>query len=115
MGEVDYVCFAGACLVACNNSHPKISNGAFLDVVELTDGGVLLRDLDTDEQLTVTNKALAAHTRLRHALTLCSVQGRSLSGTVAIHDVHSRHFSVTHLYVALSKARHGDDVWIVNR
>ena len=79
-------------------------------MVELTDDGVLLRDLDTNERFAVTNKALAAHTRLRHALTLCSVQGGSLSGTVAIHDVHSRHFSTTHLYVALSRARNGDDV-----
>ena len=107
--------FPGTCLVGCNNSHPEIPNGAFLDVVELTDNGVILRDVDTNEQFTVTNKALEAHTRLRHALTLCSVQGRSLSGTVAIHDVHSRHVSVTHLYVALSRARDGDDVWIVSR
>ena len=101
--------------MGCNDSHPHISNGAFLDVVELTDDGVLLRDLDTNERFTVTHKAMAAHTRLRHALTLCSVQGRSVSGTVAIHAVHSRHFSVTHLYVALSRARNGDDVWLVNR
>ena len=101
--------------MGCNNSHPKISNGAFIDVVELTDDGVLLRDLDTNERFTVTNQALATHTRLRHALTPCSVQGRSLSGTVAIHDVHNRHVSVTHLYVALSRARNGDDVWLVNR
>ena len=112
---MDCDCSAGTRLVGCNNSHPKISNGAFLDVVELTDDGVLLRDLDTAEQFSVTSKALATHTRLRRALTLCSVQGRSLSGTVAIHDVHSRHFSTTHLYVALSRARNGDDVWIVNR
>ena len=82
---------------------------------ELTDDGVLLRDLDTDEQFTVTSKALAAHTRLRHALTLCSVQGRSLNGTVAIHGVHSKHFNTAHLYVAPSRSRNGDDVWIVSR
>ena len=60
-----------------------------------------------------TLPALAKHTRLRWALTLCSVQGRSLAGTIAIHDVQNRHFGPTHLYVALSRARDGGDVWLV--
>ncbi len=56
---------------------------------------------------------IAAHTRLRHALTLCSVQGRSLPSTVGIHDVSSRFFTETHFYVALSRATDGANVSII--
>jgi hypothetical protein len=59
------------------------------------------------EEFEASVEQLAKHTRLRWALTLCSVQGRSLQGTIAVHDVGSVHFSQTHLYVALSRATDG--------
>ena len=54
--------------------------------------------------------SLVKHTRLRHALTLRSVQGRTLSGTVALYDINSKHFTPTHLYVGLSRATDGRTV-----
>ena len=56
---------------------------------------------------------VAKHTRLRWALTLTSVQGRSLPGTIGIHDTNSKHFSAAHLYVALSRATDGANVTIL--
>ena len=112
-GELEYTCFAGTRLVGCNSKHPQIVNGAFLLVLAVSAEGAVLRDEDTGKEFQVTRDALAKHTRLRWALTLCSVQGRSLAGTIAIHDVQSRHFGPTHLYVALSRARDGGGVWLV--
>ena len=114
-GELPYHCFVGTCLVGSNNTYAKIVNGAFLVVTELRGETVCLLDEDTDESFEVTISQLAAHTRLHWALTLCSVQGRSLTGTVGIHDANSSHFSNTHLYVALSRATDGANVFLVPR
>ena len=76
-------------------------------------GGLIrLQDEDTQECFQATVEQIARHTKLRWALTLCWVQGKSLEGTIAIHDVESKHFSDTHLYVALSRATDGANVSI---
>jgi len=113
-GEVPFDCFEGTRLVGCNSTFPGIVNGAFLQVTAVRAGRISLKDEDVPAapELTVTPAQLAKHTRLRWALTLCSVQGRSLPGTVAIHDVRSQHFDRTHLYVALSRATNGGNVHV---
>ena len=89
-------------------------SGAFLLVTELRgDEAVWLLDEDAGDGFEVSIDQVAAHTKLRWGLTLCSVQGRSLSGTIGIHDVNSRHFSDAHLYIALSRAIDGAAVSIV--
>ena len=66
------------------------------------------------DEFEVSVSSLVKHTRLRHALTLCSVQGRTLSGTVALYDINSKHFTPTHLYVGLSRATDGRKVSIAS-
>ena len=88
-------------------------NGAFLLVSEIgREGSVRLQDEDTKEEFETSVEQIARHTKLRWALTICSVQGKSLPGTIAIHDVESVHFNDTHLYVALSRATDGANVSI---
>ena len=87
-------------------------NGAFLLVKRVSPEGVWLQDEDTGEELEVSTAQVAKHTRLRWALTLTSVQWRSLPGTVGIHDTSSRHFSAAHLYVVLSRATDGANATI---
>ena len=89
-------------------------NGAFLLVTAVEDEKIRVRDEDTEEEADYTPAQVAKHTRLRWALTLCSVQGRSLAGTIAIHDTRSRYFDTTHLYVALSRATDAANVHIVS-
>ena len=48
--------------------------------------------------------------RLSHAMTYASVQGRETDGTLALHDLHSPHFTHKHLYVALSRAKKASNV-----
>ena len=114
-GETPYYCFAGTKLTGANSTLRPIINGAFLIVTKIsaTKETVFLKDEDIGgEEFEVTIHQLIKHTRLRHALTLRSAQGRSLHGTITIHDVSSTHFSSTHLYVALSRATRGRDVSI---
>jgi hypothetical protein len=115
-GEVTFDCFVGTKLIGCNNTLKGIVNGAFLTVTSVQASKISLRDEDVpgSTEITVTPTQLAKHTRLRWALTLCSVQGRSLPGTVGIHDTTSQHFDSAHLYVALSRATDGRNVHILS-
>ena len=112
-GEVSFQCFVGTKLIGRNSALQGIVNGAFLLVTAIQDDKITLLDEDIGEQADFTAAQLAKHTRLRWALTLCSVQGRSLPGSIAIHNTRSRHFGVRHLYVALSRATDGANVHIV--
>ena len=109
--EAPYHLFAGTRLIGSNTVANFVS-GAFLLVSGVGQDGVRLRDEDTGEEFKASVEQIAKHTRLRWALTLCSVQGRSLHGTIAIHDVESVRFSDTRLYVALSRAVDGGSVSI---
>jgi hypothetical protein len=113
-GEVAFECFVGTKLIGCNSTLQGIVNGAFLIVTAIEGGRIRVRDEDIDAEFEYSPVQLAKHTRLRWALTVCSVQGRSLPGTIAIHDTGSRHFDATHLYVALSRATDGHNVHIAS-
>ena len=112
-GEVRFQCFVGTKLIGCNSALQGIVNGAFLLVTAIQGDKITLLDEDTGQKADFTAAQLAKHTRLCWALTLCSVQGRSLLGSIAIHT-KSRHFNMKHLYVALSRATDGANVHIIN-
>ncbi len=112
-GKTPFWCFTGTRLIGCNCTLRGIVNGVFLMVTRVSPEGIWRRDEDTGEEFEVSAAQVAKRTRLRGALTLISVQGRSLPGSVGIHDVDSRHFSVRgSLYVALSRATDGANVSI---
>ena len=66
---------------------------------------VFLRDegLPDLPEFEVSLLNLAKHRKLRHALTMASVQGRSLSGAITTHDAANTHFEPTRMYVGLSR------------
>ena len=112
MAEVHYHFFAGIRLIG-SNTVGKFVNGTFLLVSGVgQEGAVRLQDEETKEEFETSVEQIARHTKLRWALTICSAQDKSLPGTISIHDVESTHFSVTHLYVALSRATDGANVSI---
>ena len=113
-GEVSFDCCVGTKLIGCNSALQGIVNDAFLLVTAIQDDKIRVLDEDLREEADFTPAQLAKHTRLRWALTLCSVQGRSLPGSIAIHNTRSRHFDARHLYVALSRATDGAKVHIVS-
>ena len=82
-------------------------------MAEVSPDVVKFKDEDLDgEEFDISVSQLVRHTRLAHGLTLCSVQGRTLSGKIALYDLGSRHFTSTHLYVAVSRAIDGSLVAI---
>ena len=100
-------------MIGTNSTLRPIVTGAFLLVADVSAEVVTLKDEDIDgEELEITVSQLVRHTRLAHGLTLCSAQGRTLSGSIALHDLGSRHFTSTHLYVGLSRATDGSKVSI---
>jgi hypothetical protein len=109
--EIHYHLFVGTRLIG-SNTVGKFVNGAFLLVLGMTPEAINLQDEDTKECFEATVEQIAKHTKLRWALTLCAVQGKSLDGTIAIHDTGSVHFNIKHLYVALSRATDGANVSI---
>ena len=83
--EVHYHLFVGTRLIASNTTG-KFVNGVFLTVCGITPEGISLQDEGTEECFEASVEHIAKHTKLRWALTLCAVQGKSLDGTIAIHD-----------------------------
>ena len=114
--EACYEIFVGTRLIGSNSTLKPTLNCSFVEVTRLGDDrkSVFLRDEELPDLLEfeVSLLNLARHTKLRHALTLYSVQGRSLTGTITIHDVTSTHFKSEYLYVGLSRATQGRDVSI---
>ena len=105
--EACYEIFVGTKLIGCNSTLKPILNCSFLEVTRLGADrkSVFLRDEELPglPDFEVSLLSLARHTKLRHALTMTSVQGRSLSGTITIHNAANTHFAPTHMYVGLSR------------
>ena len=106
-GEDPYDMFLGTKLIGANNEHRGITTGALL-IVRRVDHMVTLEDEETGEQVKVKPEVLGRYTRLRHAITLASCQGRTLRGLVRLWDARSRHMTATHIYVAASRATSGE-------
>jgi len=113
-GETPYHCFVGTKQVGCSTTLKPIINGGFYVVTRVSQESVTLKDEDIPEigEFEVTIHQLVKHAKLRHAPTLYSVKGRSLTGTITIRDVTSTHFKSEYLYVGLSRATQGRDVSI---
>jgi hypothetical protein len=105
--------FVGTKLIGCNSEHRGIVNNALLVVEGLTETSATLRDEETDETIELTHKALLKHTRLRWAITIASCQGRTLHGVVRLHDIGSKNFTTTNLYVAASRCTHANNFEVV--
>jgi tRNA uridine 5-carbamoylmethylation protein Kti12 len=105
--------FVGTKLIGCNSEHKGIVNSALLMVEKITDNSATLRDEETGETVELTHKAVLKHTRLRWAITLAACQGRTLEGVVRLHDIGSKYFTTTNLYVAASRCIDSKDFEVV--
>ena len=112
--EAHYEVFVGTRLMGCNSTLRPILNCSFPEVSRLGEDrkSAFLRDVERPElaEFEVSLLNLAKHTKLRHALTVPSVQGRSLSGTITVHDVANVNFRQDHMYVGLSRSTDARDV-----
>ncbi len=103
-------------MIGTNSTLRPIVNGAFLRAIRVSPEAVALKDEDLEgEEFDASLIQLVRHTRLAHGFTLCSVQGRTLSGTIALCDLDSWYFTRTHLYVGLRRATDGPKVAIAGQ
>ena len=105
-----YPLFVATKLIGCLTIK-KCVNGAFYEVLSI--GKVCqVRDELTGEVWEASPEDLSQCCQLRHAMTYSKCQGQSLIGTVALWDLHSEHFTRRHLYVGISRVRHGSLLFI---
>ena len=84
----------------------RIRNGVLYTVTAVTAVSVTLGDIE------LTHLQAAASLRLSYARTFASIQGCEFDGTVALWDTEARHFTMRHLFVALSRAKNAADLHV---
>jgi hypothetical protein len=94
--------FPGLVLVG-NATEDGLKNGIFYSVVSVGEKAVL-QVADSTETVNVRLDRLTARLRPAAALTYFSSQGRTLRGTLRLHDTKSKHFSRRHLAVGVGRA-----------
>ena len=86
-----------------------IRNNVLYRVVSL-DEDVYVCRVGGDEVVRLTFVQAAAWLRLSFARTYASVQGTEFDEPLRLHDTTNRHFTMRHLFVALSRARDGSKI-----
>ena len=81
-----------------------IRNNVLYKVTRL-DGDDVWVQHEADPAIKLTYGQVASLLRLSFARTYASVQGTEFDDTLRLHDVTNRHFTMRHLFVALSRAR----------
>jgi hypothetical protein len=94
--------FPGLVLVG-NATEEGLKNGIFYVVVSVGEKAIL-QVADSTETVNVRLDRLTARLRPAAALTYFSSQGRTLKGTLRLHDTKSKHFSRRHLAVGVGRA-----------
>ena len=111
-GEPEFLLFEGTQLIG-NTTNGKIVNGGMYSVIKVTQGKdqVTLQD-DKGETFEISLEAISKCCLLAHAMVYNKVQGRTVPGSLMLHDTSSKYFKNCHLYVGLSRATHGDNVFV---
>ena len=79
-------------------------NNVIFRCAELQEGHITVEELDTGESSEIPVARLAELFRSAAALTTIQVQGRTLQGTVCLHEWSHSRFSRRHAIVGLSRA-----------
>ena len=81
-----------------------IRNNVMYKVSKLDGDDVWVRH-EEDNPIKLTYSQVASLLRLSYARTYASVQGTEFEDTLRLHDTGSRHFTMRHLFVAMSRAK----------
>ena len=93
-------------LLGCSWASKRVKNNVMYTVAAIDEEAkTLLLNTENNESLTLAFEQAPAMLRLSFARTYASVQGQEFSESLALHDTRSKHFTIKHLYVALSKAK----------
>ena len=108
--DAGYKCYVGTRLVGSSTSSRVVNGGRYL-VTKIGECVSLVDEL-TKEEFEMTTEAISKRCLLAHAMTYNKVQGSTENGTVMLHDTSSNFFRKCHLYVGLSRATTGSNVFI---
>ena len=95
-----------------SSTNGKFVNGGKYTVTELGDACVTLKDEITDNIFQASIESVSKSCTLAHAVVYPRVQGCTVNGTVVLHDLQSPFLLRNHLYVGLSRATDGSNVFI---
>ena len=71
---------------------------------------VLLEDTLKNLDFETSVEAISKNCILGWALTYPKVQGNTETGTICLHDLNSKNFKKSHLYVGLSRVKNGQNI-----
>jgi hypothetical protein len=96
--------FPGLRLVG-SKTEEGVKNGVFYTVLVPRDGNkTVLQTVGAESTVRIFTNKLTAHVRPAAALTYFGSQGRTLDGTVKLHDTRSPFFTRRHLVVGVGRA-----------
>ena len=90
----------------------KFVNGGRYTVICIGPERIGLKDEMTGDEFETTPDAISKHCLLAWAMVYNKVQGCTETGTVMLHDTSSPYFKKCHLYVGLSRATEGSNVFV---
>ena len=102
------------CAVLDGLSKEGIYNSQLLRVVSWGSGKIELVCVEGGQTHRVTLAFCQLNLRLAFFMTYASVQGRTVVGTLALHDTKHHHFSRRHLVMGLTRATAVDLVWLMD-
>ena len=104
----------GIQLLGCTSAVKRgIRNNVLYTVIKIDDEYVSVKgDHDEPEEIKLTFLQVAALLRLSFARTYASVQGTEFSQELRCHDVTNKHFTMRHLFVAISRAKDSSKIAI---
>ena len=82
-----------------------IRNNVLYTVTKIDSDSVRIRGECSEEELRLSFPQVAALLRLSFSRTYASCQGTEFAQSLRLHDVDNRHFTMRHLFVALSRAK----------
>jgi hypothetical protein len=97
--------WSGLELLGCTRTSKRIKNNVVYTVTAIDEDAQTLLLTTEAESLTLSFEQASAMLRLSYARTYASVQGQEFSESLALHDTRNKHFTMKHLYVALSRAK----------
>jgi hypothetical protein len=112
LSQQSMMVWVGCTLLGCCQSIKKgIRNGLRYEVLKIEEEYVILRR--DSQEFRLTQDEVKLYTRMAWARTMASIQGDEVTGSLRIWDTQSRHFTLRHLYVCLSRARDASLVSVI--
>ena len=107
--------YEGIVLLGCTAAVRRgIRNNCLYTVESLGEEEVLLKD-EADQSVRLSYVQVAAWCRLSFARTYASIQGTEFPrGGLRLHDVENSHFTMRHLFVAVSRAHYKEQISIAS-